>query len=153
MQNFDEPMNDGLFRTMLPAGVNGRTSNPRCDAITCERTTREGKPYCSDHVELSPYVKGVMEELALRDTEARALANDQPIKRDGHLVRETLLMLEQGAYTSAKLSRLMDIPHDSTETLIRIMAREGLAKMSKTDRGALVISRILDPNVNTRYNR
>lgn len=150
MQNFDEPMTDGLFRTMLPAGANGRTSNPRCDAEECERTTREGKPYCSDHVELSPYVRGVMEELALRDEEARALAAERPISRDGHLVRETLLMLEQGSYTSAKLSRLMDIPHDSTETLIRVMAREGLAKMSKTDRGALVISKVPRPNVNTR---
>ena len=150
MQDYDEPMTDGLFRTMLPTGSTGRTSNPRCASGPCERTTREGKPYCSDHVELSPYVRKVMEELALRDKEALALAKDEPISRDGHLVRETLLMLEQGSYTSAKLSRLMDIPHDSTESLIRLMGKGGLAKTGKTDRGALIISKIDPPNVNTR---
>ena len=83
-----------------------------------------------------------MHELKLRDQEAALLAAGEPIDQNGHLIRETLLMLEQGAYTSAKLSRLMDIPHDSTETLIRIMAKLKLASMSKTDRGSLIICRI-----------
>ena len=122
----------------------GRVANPECEFSGCKRTTREGKPFCSDHVESSPYVKAVMAEIALRDDEERLLAKGEPPSCDGHLVRETLLTLEQGSFTSAKLSRLMDISHDATETLIRFMAKEGLVRMSKTDRGALVISRTED---------
>ena len=51
-------------------------------------------------------------------------------------------MLEQGSYTAAKLSRLMDINHAAAETLIKIMDKKGLALMGKTDRGALTIKRI-----------
>ena len=129
----------------MSPGPTGRVANPKCRADDCSKATREGKPYCSEHVEHSPYVRRIIEELALRDQEADDLSAGKTISRDGHLVRETLLMLEQGSYTSAKLSRLMDISHSSTETLIRVMDEMGLAVMSKTDRGALVISKLEPP--------
>ena len=131
-----------LFRAMLPTSPTSRVSNPRCKEKECDRTTREGKPYCSDHVEHSPYVRRVIEELELRDREAASLAKGGTVSPNGHLVRETLLMLEQGSYTAAKLSRLMDISHNSTETLIREMSRMGLAHLGKTDRGSLIISKL-----------
>lgn len=142
MKDEEDLMPGTLFRTMQTGSPTGRAPNPKCNHAPCKRATREGKPYCSEHVELSPYVARIIEELELRDHEAALLAAGKKIARDGHLVRETLLMLEQGSYTSAKLSRLMDISHSSTETLIRIMDDMGLATMSKTDRGALVIAKI-----------
>jgi len=145
----DNSSPEAVLRTMFHGGNNGRVVNPKCDAPRCPRTTREGKPYCSDHVELSPYVRGVMQELALREQEAECLAIGTPIKIGGHLVRETLLMLDQGAYTSAKLSRLMDLPHDSTVTLIKLLSRSGLAEMGRTDRGALIISKVMEQRSDT----
>jgi hypothetical protein len=147
MKDEDDLMPGTLFRTMQTGGPTGRAPNPKCNHTTCKRATREGKPYCSEHVEFSPYVRRIIEELELRDQEAALLNAGKRISRDGHLVRETLLMLEQGSYTSAKLSRLMDISHSSTETLIRVMDEMGLASMSKTDRGALVISKLGAPKI------
>lgn len=128
-----------VFRAIYQSSGAVRVGNPQCDEPNCLRTTRENKPYCSEHVERAPYVRRLMAELELRDTEADALVAGKPIATDGHLVRETLLMLRQGSYTSAKLSRLMDISHEATEALIRYMHDRGLAIMSKTDRGAIVI--------------
>ena len=142
MSEYEEPMSISVFRAMAPAPSTGKAANPRCNERSCKRTTREGKPYCSDHVELSPYVRTILRQLELRDTEAAKLSAGKTIARNGHLIRETLLMLAQGSYTAAKLSRLMDIGHKAAETLIRIMDKKGLAKMGKTDRGALTIKRI-----------
>lgn len=128
-----------VLRAYFRGNTGGRVANPKCDAPNCNSTTREGKPYCSAHVELSPYVQTLARELALRDAEADALIAGKPIPLDGHLVRETLLMLQQGSYTAAKLSRLMDISHEATDGLIRFLHANELAIMSKTDRGAIVI--------------
>ena len=142
VSDYEEPMSISVFRAVSPVTSSGKVANPRCNADDCQRTTREGKPFCSDHVELSPYVKTILKELELRDAEAMRLSEGKDIRRDGHLIRETLLMLEQGSYTAAKLSRLMDINHAAAETLIKIMDKKGLARMGKTDRGALTIKRI-----------
>lgn len=91
---------------------------------------------------MSPYVRSIIDELELRDEEARRLSRGEDIRHDGHLIRETLLMLDQGSYTAAKLSRLMDISHAAAETLIQMMDKKGLAAMGKTDRGALTIKRL-----------
>jgi predicted HTH transcriptional regulator len=141
MSEFEEQLSISVFRALAPAKAPGKVSNPRCDAKGCQRTTREGKPYCSSHVEESVYVKSILQELALRDQEAARLTEGLDINTRGHLIRESLLMLEQGSYTAAKLSRLMDISHIAAETLIRVMAKKGLAQMGKTDRGALTIKR------------
>ena len=145
MSDYEEPMPISVFRARVPVPSTGKAANPRCNEKSCKRTTREGKPYCSDHVELSTYVKTILTQLDLRDSEAERLAAGKTIARRGHLIRETLLMLTQGSYTAAKLSRLMDIGHKAAETLIRIMDKQGLAKMGKTDRGALTIKRVDKP--------
>ena len=131
-----------VFRAIYQSSSAARVGNPQCDEPGCVRTTRENKPYCSEHVERAEYVQALMAELELRDSEADALVAGKPIAADGHLVRETLLMLRQGSYTSAKLSRLMDISHEATEALIRYLHERQLAIMSKTDRGAIIIRSI-----------
>ena len=141
MSDFEEPMSISVFRALASTANTSKVANPKCGAKGCLKTTREGKPYCSTHVEHSPYVKRVLEELALRDQEANDLAAGLDISKNGHLVRETLLSLEQGSYTAAKLSRLMDISHAAAETLIRVICDKKLAVMGKTDRGALTIRR------------
>lgn len=32
----------------------------RCELPGCIQSTREGKPYCSDHVEMHPYVQAIL---------------------------------------------------------------------------------------------
>lgn len=42
---------------------------PRCEADGCGGPTREGKPFCSEHVESMDYVQGILAQMADRTTE------------------------------------------------------------------------------------
>jgi len=126
-----------IFRNTSSSG--SRTSISCCQADDCRANTREGKPYCSDHIELSPYVQRVLREIAQREAEAAVLGDGYEVPMKGHLIKETIVLLEQNSYTAARLSRLLDIDHQSAETLIRQMSKQGLAKMGRTERGAIII--------------
>jgi len=149
MQEYEEQAPIAIFRRLSSAG-GGKVANPNCAESSCKKTTREGKPYCSDHVELGNYVKKVLRELALRDSESRQLEAGALINPKGHLIRETLLMLKQGSYTEAKLARLMDISHKAASELIKQIYDRGLARIGHTDRGALTIYRLSDKKASAK---
>ena len=140
--DYDNISLDSAYKISLWAASHGRSENPRCSAEDCNKTTREGKPYCSEHIMLSPYVAQILEELKIKDEEEKKLSNGEEISQEGHLIRETLLLLEQASYTSAKLSRLVDISHTAAEALIMQMHRLGLARISRGEHGGLMVSRI-----------
>lgn len=132
-----------MLRPVRPEGSTSRPGAAKCQLDACGQSTREGKPYCSQHIENGTYVQGILKELELRETEADLLDRGKSIDDDGHLVRESLLLLEQGGYTAARLARLLDITHAAAETLIRFMAKKKLAKMGRTERGATTIEKIM----------
>jgi len=83
-----------------------------------------------------------LKELELRDAEAKLLKRGRFIESEGHLVREALLLLQQNSYTAARLARLLDIEHDSAETLITMMDKKGLARAGRTERGSTTIRKL-----------
>lgn len=153
MQEPDDLMPVAIFRTLAQNAGPGKVANPNCASEGCKRTTREGKPYCSDHVEMGTYVKKVLRELELRNSESVLLEDGKNIEPSGHLVRETLLMLEQGSYTEAKLARLMDISHRAASQLIKQMHQNGLARIGHTDRGALTVYKLDDKQKKLKKRR
>ena len=50
-----------------PFELSQHRGSRHCEAPGCDQSTREAKPFCPKHVELSPYVQNVM--AALRDAE------------------------------------------------------------------------------------
>lgn len=130
------------FRTIKPDPPTGRTGSSHCRVEECKASTREGKPYCSAHIEHSPYIKRLIREIELRDEEEATLIRGEPVDTTGHLVREALLALKQGTYTSARLARLIDVDPDAAVTLIKLLDRRGLALAGRTERGSLTIQRI-----------
>lgn len=72
------------------------------------------------------------------------LIRGNPVDISGHLVREALLLLRQGTYTSARLARLIDIDPDAAVSLIKLLDRRGLARAGRTERGSLTVQRIQD---------
>lgn len=129
------------YRTIEPTPPTGRPGASHCRLSECETTTREGKPYCSDHIEHSPYIANLIEEIALRDEEEALLIKGKAVDIHGHLVKEALLALKQGIYTSARLARLIDIDPDAAVTLIKLLDRKGLALAGRTERGSLTVRR------------
>ena len=62
-----------------------------CSDPGCMKTTREGKPFCPDHVELHPYVQGVVAMRDLRETDLKELAKGQKVAESSLLFQEILI--------------------------------------------------------------
>lgn len=128
------------LRYLVPQGGSHKGTSP-CQLHGCKRSTREAKPYCSEHIENTPYVKRLLEILAGRDKEEVVLTKGRgTIPKDGFFYRETLLLLRAKDFTAKALSRRLDISHDAANRLIVLMAGDGLAKVGKTARGDLTLS-------------
>jgi hypothetical protein len=108
-----------------------------CRHPGCGASTREGKPYCSNHIEHCEYIQKVLAEIDRRDNESRVLDSGRWVAQNGHLVREALLILDGGTFTAARLGRMLDITEKAADTLIRMMARKGYVRISFSDTGAL----------------
>ena len=129
-----------FLRPVLPEGGQHKGTSP-CKAKPCTRSTREGKPFCSEHIENAPYVAHILEILAGRAQEETILREGvDEIPKDGFFYKETLLLLRSKNFTGKGLSRRLDICHAAAKRLIVLMARDGLAKVDTTSRGDLTIS-------------
>ena len=51
-----------MIQTHARAFIHQTRRQPRtCEFPECSQTTREFKPYCSDHVDAHPYVKAILD--------------------------------------------------------------------------------------------
>lgn len=135
-----------VFKAIFPEGGNHKGTSS-CQAVTCGRTTREGKPYCSDHVDQSPYVRKVLNEIARREIEVHTLETGGALRPDAHLVRETFLLLRMKVLTVKALAKKLDLKQDSAHRLISQVVQYGLAREGETQRGERTIAGLIDPTI------
>lgn len=124
------------------APIKGRTQPRYCDVPGCTESTREGKPYCPDHVDHNTYVQELMARLDERDEQ------DERVRRRGHkvvnmdsvTVAEILLHLElHGARTEERLVRELNLDLDVLQPYLRALAKRGLVKFGRTRRGSTLL--------------
>ena len=139
-----DPSPASLFglRPLLPEpGTHKGTRD--CEAGGCSKSTREGKPYCSKHVESSPYIQSIQRQLDKRAAEEKVLERGiRFVDQSGFFVRESLLLLRTKDFTAKSFSRRLDISHKAAERLIDLLVRWGYAKRIKTSRGGSTVSGI-----------
>lgn len=78
-------------RLILPLPTPRR---PTRDCVQCGRTTREGKPYCSEHVERCTGAAAAIDGQAQRDAELAAIRDGRPVTTDMAVVGDLVAMLE-----------------------------------------------------------
>jgi hypothetical protein len=106
----------------------------------CGRTTREGKPFCSRHIEHAPYIQEVQARLAERAAEEALLeTGSAPVPCDGFFVNEAILILRTRDFTVKSFSRRLDITHKAAERLIYLLVEWGHCTRRKTSRGGNTI--------------
>lgn len=111
-----------------------------CDVYDCWRTTREGKPFCTDHVEYHPGVAALLEEIARREEEAR-LAHEGKrhlLDVNGSLAQEILRMVQERGATVERISRSAHLSHDGATSFLKALAKAGLVALSHNRRDSLV---------------
>jgi hypothetical protein len=115
-------------------------SERRFACEVCGGGTREGKPFCPEHVEQSPYVQSVVNALRAADDEiARVEKNGwQSVNIKGTKVAEILLHLRMhGSRTLDRLLREVFIgccTKKAARAYITALERHGLVSVSITQR-------------------
>lgn len=119
------------------------TSHTRfCDVPECTQTTREGKPYCPDHVENHPYVQNLLQNLAEREDEEEKVRQRgaKAVNPDGLTIKEIVLHLSlHGARTVERLAREMNLDSKVLDGYIASLKRRGVISFSRTNRGSTVV--------------
>lgn len=129
-----------LFRPVLPDGGQHKGTS-ECQVPDCEKTTREGKPYCSAHIMHATYVRKIVAQLEQRDKEASTLSKRTgAIPKNGYYVREAQFLLRNKEFTVKTLARALDLPQKGAERLMNMMARWKLARKTLTESGDAIIS-------------
>jgi len=147
---------NGMFETFKPIIPEGghHKGTSVCQESGCSRTTREGKPFCSDHIESSPYVQEILGVLAERNIEARILEQGVGrIDKEGYFYKETLLLLRSKNYTARGLARRLDLTFKAARRLIILITSDGLARCKETSKGDLYISTLGEKDLAPPKNR
>ncbi|MDC3379430.1 hypothetical protein OAX78_04020 [Planctomycetota bacterium] len=113
-----------------------------CAARRCAATTREGKPYCPDHVESHPYVQNILSILAEREAEEETVRQRGPRAVDPHglTAKELVLHLSlHGARTVERLSRELQLDTKVLDGYVGALVRRGVVSLGRTNRGSTVV--------------
>lgn len=113
-----------------------------CDVRGCVQTTREGKPYCPDHVEQHPYVQNILSILAEREAEEEKVRQRgaRAVDPQGLTARELVLHLSlHGARTVERLSRELQLDSKVLDGYVGALVRRGVVALGRTNRGSTVV--------------
>ena len=118
-------------------------SVPRmCEHRGCGETTREGKHYCSNHVEEQPYVQDLLKRLQERSEEDERvrMQGSTAVNMTGITTKEILLQLRQaGERTEERLTRELQIDKTVIHNYAIRLNREGMIHFGRTTRNNLKI--------------
>lgn len=126
----------------------------RCEADDCSSATREGKPYCTSHIFLSPYVLQVMAVNEAAGAEVDYLARrlrggSSPgrlaryVDLEGQVAQDVLGYLRVSGTASAAgmardLSGFRPGQQVVAEVYLRALERAGMVQLGKTRRGYML---------------
>ena len=133
------------MRIVLPSTSGTPSESRRCKKDGCALSTRDGKPYCPIHVAEAAYPRGLLAEIQKRQDEQALLLQKKKITEDGHLIRETTLLLSWTACTERRLGRMLDIPHRAVEVLVQQLEELGRVKKTRTPRGSVIVELNVQP--------
>jgi len=134
------------MKIVIPERLNSSFSNTRtCSDGECMNATREGKPYCPDHVGQNPYSSKVLEYIVRRAAEDEQirleLTEPEDINVQGITAQEILQNIaEHGPRTKERLCRELSIEAKVMEGYIKALADRGLVAKGTTSRGSVVVS-------------
>lgn len=114
-----------------------------CEARGCNQTTREGKPFCSDHVDHHPYVRALIDQLDSNNDEefeVRRKGARAKINMNGVNATNILLILKNnGPRTVERLARETQLDEKVLDGYIAAFARQRLVDFSRTNRGSRIV--------------
>ena len=129
-------------RTRPRCSEGTRHHTTHCEAPRCHASTREGKPYCPEHVELNPYIRELMAQLASREREEANVGKlgARAVDLEGITAQEILQHLRvHGSRTLKRLARELNISLKVLQGYTRALERRKLIALTQTDRGGKIL--------------
>jgi len=123
---------------LLAEAPDPRRRAPRCNEPTCDRATREGKPFCPDHIEQQPYVAKLMARLERRDVEQERVRKrgGRAVDVEGPTSQEILDYLRlHGQRTFPRIALDLNISIALTEIYLYALRRKGQVSIDQNRRG------------------
>jgi len=109
----------------------------RCSAAGCDEATREGKPFCTEHVEEHDYVQDLLATLEAQDAEIQRVARlgARAVDPEGLTACEILNTLRvHGPRTVRRLARELNHEAKVLEAYVKALERRGLVTKDKKGR-------------------
>jgi len=124
----------------------------------CGKTTREGKSYCSDHVEEGSYIQGLMDRISGKDYEEDLAETSYARFRD-HVGDEYTTTMDEiklcltlhGPRSIARIAKDIGINKDAAKSYIALLSHRGDVSITINTRGASIV-RLLRDNPVVRKN-
>lgn len=113
-----------------------------CRHANCGQSTREGKPFCPDHVDQHSYVQEILKILEEREAEEERVRQEGPeaVNLTGLTAQELMLHLSQhGSRTVERLSREFQLEAPVMHNYVSALLGEGLVIVGRTTRGSTVV--------------
>ena len=113
-----------------------------CESRGCSNTTREGKPFCPDHVENHDYVRTILKALQEREAETARVRQHGPcaVDTEGLTAKELVLHLSlHGSRTVERLSREFQLESNVMFNYVSALRSEGRVVLGRTTRGSTVV--------------
>lgn len=132
-----------LLEKLRPAGP--RPTPRHCEVSGCGKSTREGKAFCTDHVELHPYVRALLEQLEQRAAEDDAVRarGARAANLDGITAQEILQHLAvHGPRTEERLCRELNLEAKTLKGYVLALRREKRVRLGHTKRGSATVKLI-----------
>jgi len=117
----------------------GRKKPTHCAAEDCVQATREGKPFCSDHVERLSYVQQVQARIAAREDELAAVKKrgGRAVDIEGIIARDVLCSLWiNGERSVARLSRELNVDFEVLKHYVARLKKAKQLTQTSPRRGA-----------------
>jgi len=127
-----------------------------CSANGCPETTREGKVYCTDHIENQPYVKSLLKQMEVRGKEDYEvnMCGPKAVNMKGITVQEIMLQLSQnGPRTEERLQRELRIEKSIIHNYVVALHKKGLVEFSVTSRYSRIVGLINQKSENLIEDR
>jgi predicted HTH transcriptional regulator len=127
-----------------------KRNNPNtkyCQHRLCNERTREGKEYCSEHINNLPYVSKLLGKIDDKAAEEVAVEKRgyKAVAPDSETLKELLIHLKfNGARTVRRLMRELQLNEMTVAGYIEYLVRHNQAKTSFTSRGDKAVSLIED---------
>jgi hypothetical protein len=134
------------LRTLQLAVESTHTEVRMCKVGSCQEATREGKTFCTEHIEFQPYIQDLVKRMTDRAQEDESVRSvgSKAVNLDGITVKEILLHLKQGGTrTEERLEREVQLDKVIVHNYLVRLSMEGVIRFGRTGRNNICV-RLVD---------